>query len=102
MTTDAWPSDAWRPLGNCWDNPQVGLLLFASEDSAKAARLAAKLCSPCPVRLDCLRYAARISPEYGFWGGEPAKVIRRRRRQILADTDAPASLRGADERSQTR
>lgn len=53
--------------------------------SSKAARA---VCSDCPVRLECLRYALANREQFGIWGGTSERERRRLRR-----TQAPA--RGA-------
>jgi hypothetical protein len=41
---------------------------------------AKKLCSSCPIRLECLEYALAADEEYGVWGGL-SPVERRRLKQ---------------------
>ena len=46
------------------------------------ARLAKKICSKCPVKLECLDHALTNNEEHGIWGGlgpEERKKLRRKR-----------------------
>jgi hypothetical protein len=35
------------------------------------------LCTTCPVRDDCLTFAVRTGQQYGIWGGQPQRMVRR-------------------------
>jgi WhiB family transcriptional regulator, redox-sensing transcriptional regulator len=66
---------------------------FSSEDEAQQAAL--ELCSGCPVRTPCLRWALSVDEMHGIWGGttEPQRraMIRERRREERRRREAEAA-----------
>jgi WhiB family redox-sensing transcriptional regulator len=56
--------------------------------------MAQRICTGCPVRVDCLEYALLHRIEHGVWGGASERERRRiiRRRRDLAPAPADESL----------
>jgi WhiB family redox-sensing transcriptional regulator len=46
---------------------------FPTEDVGQAADTARRVCSGCPVRLQCLDYALAAGIRHGLWGGLSVK-----------------------------
>ena len=45
-----------------------------------SSREAKRICSDCPVRIECLNYALRRDERYGVWGGMSERERRRLKR----------------------
>jgi WhiB family redox-sensing transcriptional regulator len=45
-----------------------------------SSREAKRICSECPVRIECLNYALRRDERYGVWGGMSERERRRLKR----------------------
>ena len=45
-----------------------------------STREAKRICSECPVRIECLNYALRRDERYGVWGGMSERERRRLKR----------------------
>ncbi|MFU8841304.1 MAG: WhiB family transcriptional regulator [Nitriliruptoraceae bacterium] len=70
----------WQQEAACRDaDPD---LFFSTTDADRQEAL--RLCSACPVRLECLEHALATREAYGIWGGtdeqERKRLVRRRRR----------------------
>jgi WhiB family transcriptional regulator, redox-sensing transcriptional regulator len=61
---------ACRDLVTADDDP-----FFADTDQGIQAAIA--ICAACPVREDCLTFAVRTGQQYGIWGGQPERIVRR-------------------------
>jgi len=48
---------------------------FANSNDLQVEALA--ICITCPVRDDCLTFAVRTGQQYGIWGGQPQRIVRR-------------------------
>jgi Transcription factor WhiB len=46
-------------------------------DSAELQADAIAICATCLVRDDCLTFAVRTGQQYGIWGGQPERIVRR-------------------------
>ncbi len=63
----------WQLLGRCRD--RTGTQFFHPDDdlgriSRRLREAAAKrICTDCPVRMQCATHALKIGEEYGVWGG---------------------------------
>ena len=76
----------WMARGKCKDlDPAV---FFPSDGMGVQA--AQRICSDCPVRLECLEYALADRVDHGVWGGaserERRRMLRRRRMSRLQAT----------------
>jgi WhiB family redox-sensing transcriptional regulator len=60
----------WREKAACLGYPKATSLMFSF--SRSGIEVAQMLCSTCPSRLPCLRYAIRNSEDHGVWGGVSA------------------------------
>lgn len=75
----------WRELAACRTHDAD--LFFPAGETGEAAltiRLAKRICSECPVGLDCLFYAVSTGQRFGIWGGTDANDRRRLRRRWVA------------------
>lgn len=55
----------WYDLAKCREyDPEIFF-----PDKGESPRPAKRICSSCPVRLECLNYALRYGVRYGVWGG---------------------------------
>ncbi len=70
---------AWMSEGNCRNYPPA---VFFPSDGVGVDR-ARKICTDCPVALQCLEYALEERIEHGVWGGcserERRRILKRRR-----------------------
>jgi WhiB family transcriptional regulator, redox-sensing transcriptional regulator len=73
---------SWRSLGLCLGHDPD--LWFPTE--GEDCSIAARICSVCPVRRECLSWAIEHKERYGIWGGESYRGRQRIR--------AEASRRG--------
>lgn len=80
-----WSAERWRAKAAC---AAMDTALFfpdlATVEGAAAAKVAAKVCADCPVRVPCLEFALLTAQEDGVWGGlgeDERRAERRRRRQ---------------------
>src|SRR5829696_5367339 len=67
---------SWRDLAACLDVVSADYDPFFA-DSAELQAEAITICQTCPVRDDCLTFAVRTGQQYGIWGGQPQRIIRR-------------------------
>jgi WhiB family transcriptional regulator, redox-sensing transcriptional regulator len=51
---------------------------------ATASRAAIKVCTRCPVKDECLRYAIEQGIDFGVWGGLTERQRRAYQRKVLA------------------
>ena len=66
----------WQERARCRDyDPEV----FFPEKGG-SSREAKRICSECPVRIECLNYALRRDERYGVWGGMSERERRRLKR----------------------
>ena len=61
----------WVQDAVCRGTPHSNEMMFSF--SRQGIELAQMLCSTCPVRVQCLRYAIRQGEDHGVWGGVEAK-----------------------------
>jgi len=75
---------AWMRSAACRDEDPD---LFFGPDTERAGdrlrreRQASAVCSRCPVRAECLRYALARPEKHGFWGGMPEEERAAERRR---------------------
>jgi WhiB family transcriptional regulator, redox-sensing transcriptional regulator len=82
---------SWRDLAACLDIVSADYDPFFT-DSAELQAEAIAICATCPVRNDCLTFAVRTGQQYGIWGGQPERIVRR---LIAADrAGRPQARRG--------
>ena len=67
---------SWRDLAACLDVVSADYDPFFA-DSAQLQAEAIAICATCPVRDDCLTFAVRTGQQYGIWGGQPERIVRR-------------------------
>ena len=67
---------SWRDLAACLDVVSAAYDPFFA-DSTELQAEAIAICATCPVRDDCLTFAVRTGQQYGIWGGQPERIIRR-------------------------
>jgi WhiB family redox-sensing transcriptional regulator len=67
---------SWRDLAACVDIVSADYDPFFA-DSAELQAEAITICATCLVRDDCLTFAVRTGQQYGIWGGQPERIIRR-------------------------
>ena len=92
MSGDGNRLEEWKKAGECRDFPQPwsdylwSLEFEHRPDDAKAFHSVAKaVCEQCPVRADCLAYAASGGLEWGVYGGKVCTDRRRIARMAEAD-----------------
>ena len=66
----------WRDEAACRDVVTADYDPFFA-DSAQLQAEAIAICTACPVRDDCLTFAVRTGQQYGIWGGQPQRIVRR-------------------------
>ena len=64
---------AWMDSAVC---AQVDLEVFFPEDGG-SVRTAKRICQPCPVKAECLRFALKRNERFGVWGGLSERERRR-------------------------
>jgi len=67
---------SWRDLAACLKVVSADYDPFFA-DSAELQAEAVAICAMCPVRDDCLTFAVRTGQQYGIWGGQPERIVRR-------------------------
>jgi WhiB family transcriptional regulator, redox-sensing transcriptional regulator len=67
---------SWRDRAACRDVVSADYDPFFAE-SKDLQLQAIIICRTCPVREDCLTFAVRTGQQYGIWGGQPERVVRR-------------------------
>ena len=67
---------SWRDLAACLDVVSADYDPFFA-DPAELRAEAIAICATCPVRDDCLTFAVRTGQQYGIWGGQPERIVRR-------------------------
>ena len=87
---DGWPEhlepgQGWRRFALCLGHPSD--LWYPAESDGGAQAIA--ICSACPVRLDCLRWAVEHRELEGIWGGIPAE--RRKQMQTARVRSQPVT-----------
>jgi WhiB family transcriptional regulator, redox-sensing transcriptional regulator len=67
---------SWRDLAACLDVVSAAYDPFFA-DSTELQAEAIAICATCSVRDACLTFAVRTGQQYGIWGGQPERIIRR-------------------------
>jgi WhiB family redox-sensing transcriptional regulator len=67
---------SWRDLAACREIESADYDPFFA-DSADLQAEAIAICVTCLVRDDCLTFAVRAGQQYGIWGGQPERIVRR-------------------------
>jgi WhiB family transcriptional regulator, redox-sensing transcriptional regulator len=82
-------STLWRQFAHCLDHdPDLWYPL-----EANAGAEAVRICSTCPVRLDCLAWALEHNEREGIWGGMSARRRQRLRSEARSgDGSVPLSF----------
>lgn len=87
------PIGTWAARGNCLGTDPETLFVQGS-----AQHQAKKICSDCPVRMECLADALDNRIEFGVWGG----MTERERRALLRRRPRVESWRDLLEQSQNQ
>jgi WhiB family redox-sensing transcriptional regulator len=66
----------WRDQAACRDLVTADHDPFFADNEA-GQREAIGICTACLVRDDCLTFAVRTGQQYGIWGGQPQRIVRR-------------------------
>ena len=85
---------SWRTLALCLGHDPDLWFPQESDGGANAIRI----CSACPVRLDCLEWAIEHNERNGIWGGLSA----RKRQRLLTEIRKDGSLSAANPLSSRR
>jgi WhiB family transcriptional regulator, redox-sensing transcriptional regulator len=106
MTTTADTLAEWWSLAACQSaDPDLFFPISKSGPAVGQEARAKAVCTACPVRCDCLRYALGAGPLQGVWGGlteEERRLLRQReakarlRAQRPSAPSRPAAWAGAD------
>ena len=76
---------SWRDQAACAGVDTEAFFPVGSTGPAvEVADVARAICSTCPVRADCLRFAVATNQQYGIWGGCDEDERRALRRQWSA------------------
>jgi WhiB family transcriptional regulator, redox-sensing transcriptional regulator len=67
---------SWRDLAACLEVVSGDYDPFFA-DRAELQAEAIAICASCLVRDDCLTFAVRTGQQYGIWGGQPERILRR-------------------------
>jgi WhiB family redox-sensing transcriptional regulator len=67
---------SWRDLAAGRDVVSADYDPFFA-DSAELQVEGIAICASCLVRDDCLTFAVRTGQQYGIWGGQPERIVRR-------------------------
>jgi WhiB family transcriptional regulator, redox-sensing transcriptional regulator len=67
---------SWRDLAACLNVVSADYDPFFA-DSAELQAEGIAICASCLVRDDCLTFAVRTGQQYGIWGGQPERIVRR-------------------------
>jgi WhiB family redox-sensing transcriptional regulator len=67
---------SWRDLAACRDVVSTDYDPFFAESKGLQAQAIA-ICATCLVRDDCLTFAVRTGQQYGIWGGQLERIVRR-------------------------
>lgn len=66
----------WMAFASCKGLTDI---FFPARGQNKIVQLAIKICSKCPVQLECLAYATRNRETIGIWGGYSERQRRKAR-----------------------
>ena len=67
---------SWRDLAACLNVVSANYDPFFA-DAAELRAEAIAICATCLVRDACLTFAVRTGQQYGIWGGQPERIVRR-------------------------
>ena len=83
MSTPLTPFESGNPAELSWQEralcAETDPEAFFPEKGG-SSREAKRICSECPVRIECLNYALRRDERYGVWGGMSERERRRLKR----------------------
>ena len=77
----------WQEQARCREHDPE---LFFPEKGG-SSREAKRICSECPVRIECLNYALRRDERYGVWGGMSERERRDRKSTRLNSSHSQQS-----------
>jgi WhiB family redox-sensing transcriptional regulator len=91
MTTTADTLAEWWSLAACQSaDPDLFFPISGAGPALGQVARAKAVCTACPVRCDCLRYALAAGPLQGVWGG-----LTEEERRLLRQREAKARLRAS-------
>ncbi len=72
--------ETWKEAARC--NGKDPMIFYPpSAPSPAHVQRIQNICSPCPVRVECLDYAFAHQEKFGWWGGMSERDRRRLRRE---------------------
>lgn len=77
---------------------KTGMFFVDNTTDDDAINRAKKVCSECPVRLECLRYAIKLREPNGIWGGHTPEERELMIRRIRYKRQAESRRRRREER----
>ena len=78
----------WQDDASCKGlDPDIWFL-----DRVQSARTAKRICSDCPVRIECLVFALSNNERFGVWGGMTEAERKKIRRAEQMPLDVPVDL----------
>jgi WhiB family redox-sensing transcriptional regulator len=99
MTTTADNLAEWWTLAACQSaDPDLFFPISAAGPARVQVERAKAVCTGCPVRGDCLRYALAAGPLQGVWGGlteEERRLLRQREAKARMRRDVRARVRAS-------
>jgi WhiB family transcriptional regulator, redox-sensing transcriptional regulator len=91
MTTTADNLAEWWSLAACQSaDPDLFFPISGAGPARVQVERAKAVCTACPVRSDCLRYALAAGPLQGVWGG-----LTEEERRLLRQREAKARMRAS-------
>ena len=98
MTATADTLAEWWSLAACQSaDPDLFFPISSTGPALGQVARAKAVCTGCPVRCDCLRYALAAGPLQGVWGG-----LTEEERRLLRQREAKARLRASRTASPSR
>jgi WhiB family redox-sensing transcriptional regulator len=100
MAGSRYDDGNWRTYAACRTNGEPDLFFPAGTVGPylEQNQQAKSICSGCPVRIACLRFALSTNQQFGIWGGldeEERRDVRRRWRADDATDEADGRGRSA-------
>jgi WhiB family redox-sensing transcriptional regulator len=78
----------WRAEARCRDVPTA--VFYPVRGDSVLVEVAKRICTGCPVKEECLRYAIEAGEVLGVWGGASAHDRREMRAEVRLANGTPA------------